>query len=201
MTMTAAVTETDNGPDGKEKQQLAASGHEGKADKQSDLAEAAKINYLTPESASFRKTEGRMLAVTVDGIEHQAVYVHCSFPHTDKRIYLSIRTFENKEIGMIRSLDDFPKETADLLEEQVTIRYFAPEITKVVKIKEEFGYSYWETETTAGICRFTVRSGGGHVKLVSENRLLVSDVDGNRFIIPHLDRLSDKEYRMVEMCM
>ncbi|MDF2714661.1 MAG: hypothetical protein K0R28_1586 [Paenibacillus sp.] len=201
MTMTAAVTETDNGPDEKDKQQLAASGHEGKADKQSELAEAAKINYLTTENASFRKTEGRMLAVTVDGNEHQAVYVHCSFPHTDKRIYLSIRTFENKEIGMIRSLDDFPKEIADLLEEQVTIRYFAPEIMKVVKIKEEFGYSYWETETTAGICRFTVRSGGGHVKLVSENRLLISDVDGNRFVIANLDRLSDKEYRMVEMCM
>lgn len=169
--------------------------------KSSDLADAAKICYLTTANSTFAKTKGSMLSVKVDEKEHSPVYVHCSFPHTDKRIYLSIRTIDNKEIGMIRSLDDFPKETADLLEEQVKIRYFAPEITKVVKITEEFGYSYWEAETTAGICRFTVRSGGGNVKSVTENRLLITDVDGNRFVIAELDQLSDKEYKMVEMCM
>ncbi len=36
---------------------------------------------------------------------------------------------------------------------------------------------------------------------MTPNRLLVVDVDGNRFIIPELDRLSDKEYRMIEVCM
>lgn len=115
--------------------------------------------------------------------------------------YLSVRTAENEEIGMIRSLDEFPKETQELLEEQVQLRYFAPEITKVLSVKEEFGYSYWEAETSSGLCRFTVRSGGGNVKLMTPNRLLVVDVDGNRFIIPELDRLSDKEYRMIEVCM
>ncbi|TNJ65326.1 DUF1854 domain-containing protein [Paenibacillus hemerocallicola] len=199
MTSTGAVTEAECVPDEKAKRELPDSERNGT--RESDLAEAAKIRYVTERNATFRKTEGQMLAMTVDGTEHPAVYVHCSFPHTNKRIYLSIRTHDNKELGMIRSLDDFPKATADLIEEQVTIRYFAPEITKVVKIKEEFGYSYWETETTAGICRFTVRSGGGHVKLVTDSRLLISDVDGNRFVIPDLERLSEKEYRMVEMCM
>lgn len=169
--------------------------------KTTDLSEAAMIRYLTKDNAKFTRTEGNMLSVQVDGEEHPVVYLHCSFPHTNKRIYVSVRTIENKEVGMIQSLDEFSKEVADMLEEQIHIRYFAPEITKVVKIKEEFGYSYWETETTAGVCRFTVRSGGGNVKLASEKRLLISDVDGNRFIIANLDRLTDKEYRMVEMCM
>lgn len=198
MTM-AAVSEPSGNADGKDKTEQA-HGTPGSG-KQSDLAEAAKIRYLTPRDTVFVKTPGNMLSVTVEGAEHPVVYVHCSFPHTDKRIYLSIRTIDNKEIGMIRSLDDFPQHTADLLEEQIAIRYFAPEITKVIKIREEFGYSYWEAETTAGLCRFTVRGGGGQVKLVGESRLLVSDVDGNRFIIPDLQRLSEKEYRMVEMCM
>lgn len=197
-TTTAAVTEAS--PEEEKKEEVPI-GQEQTGSRESDLADAAKIRYLTKDNTSFKKTPGNMLTVTVDGEETPSVYVHCSFPHTNKRIYISIRTIENKEIGMIQSLDDFPKETADLLEEQVKIRYFAPEITKVVKIKEEFGYSYWETETTAGLCRFTVRGGGGNVKLVSESRLLISDVDGNRFIIPDLEKLTDKEYRMVEMCM
>lgn len=165
------------------------------------LADAAKITYLTGEMCSFRKTEGQLLAVKVGEVEHPVVYLHCSFPHTNKRIYISVRTSDNKEIGMIRSLDEFPAKTVKLLEEQIQIRYFAPEISKVVRIRDEFGYSYWEVETQAGYCRFTVRSGGGNVKLVTEVRVLITDVDGNRFIIPELEALSEKEYRMVEMCM
>lgn len=169
--------------------------------KETALSDAADIRYLTEQNTSFRKTEGGMLEITVDGDTHVPVYVHCSFPHTNRRSYVSLRTKENKEIGMIRSLDEFAKETALLLEEQLLIRYFSPEILRVVAVKEEFGYAYWETETTAGVCRFTVRNGGGNTKLVTPIRLLITDVDGNRFVIPDLNGLSDKEYRMVEMCM
>lgn len=166
-----------------------------------ELADAAKIRYLTPDNATFVKTPGNTLSVKVGEEEHTAVYVHCSFPHTDKTIYLSIRTVENKEIGMVRSLDDFPSETAELLEEQVRIRYFTPEITKVLEVRMEFGYSYWEAETTAGLCRFTVRGGTQNIKFVSDRRLLIHDVNGNRFVIPDVDALSDAEYRKIELTM
>lgn len=167
---------------------------------QSDLSVAAKMNYLTSDNTVFTKTNGQMLAVQVNGEEHSAVYLHCSFPHTNKRVYISVRTSENKEIGIIKSLDDdFPKDIVKLLEEQIDMRYFAPEITKVIAIKEEFGYSYWDTETNSGSCRFTVRNGSGNVKLVTENKLLIIDVYGNRFVIDNIKRLSEKEYRLVEM--
>jgi len=165
------------------------------------LSDAADIHYLTKDNARFHKTEGQMLSLTVGEETYPVVYVHCSFPHTNKRMYLSIRTVENKEIGMIHSLEDFTEETARLLEEQLQIRYFTPGISKVMNVKEEFGYFYWEAETTAGLCRFTVRSGGGSAKLVTPVRLLVTDVDGNRFVIPDMSKLTDKEYRMVEQCM
>lgn len=165
------------------------------------LSDAAGIHYLTEDNATFHKTEGRMLSVTVGEKTHPVVYVHCSFPHTNRRMYLSIRTVENKEIGMIHSLEDFTEETAQLLEEQLQIRYFTPEISRLINVKEEFGYSYWEAETTGGLCRFTVRGGGGNAKLVTPDRLLVTDVDGNRFVIPNINKLTDKEYRMVELCM
>ncbi|MBE9914651.1 DUF1854 domain-containing protein [Paenibacillus donghaensis] len=165
------------------------------------LAEAARIRYLSPADAIFTRTKGHMLNVRIGDEEYPGVYIHCSFPHTNNRIYLSVRTVDNEEIGMIRSLDDFPEESQQLLEEEVRLRYFAPEITKVLLVKEEFGYFYWEAETTSGLCRFTVRGGAGNVKLMNASRLLIVDVDGNRFVIPCLDRLSDKEYKMVEVCM
>lgn len=165
----------------------------------SDLAEAAKINYLTKENALFIETEGQMLSVHVDEEVHPAVFLHCSFPHKDKRIFISVRTNENKEIGMIRTLDEFPNDVVSLLEKHIQIRYFAPDITRIDKIREEFGYSYWETETTSGYCYFTVRMGRGNVIAVTDKKVLITDVDGNRFIIQDVSKLTEKEYRMLEL--
>ncbi|XEC96328.1 DUF1854 domain-containing protein [Paenibacillus tarimensis] len=166
-----------------------------------DLADAASMRLLSPDNAVFMKTAGQMLSVRAYDKEHPAVYLHCSFPHTNSRIYISVRTEDNKEIGIIRSLDDFPEPVVGLLEEQIKIRYFAPEITKINMVHEEFGYSYWETETNAGNCRFTVRSGGVHVKMVTDRKVLITDVEGNRFTIEDINRLTEKEYRMVELFM
>ncbi|MHA7964892.1 DUF1854 domain-containing protein [Paenibacillus sp. CAU 1782] len=166
-----------------------------------ELADAAGISFLNRENASFYTTEGGMLAVKVGESEHSGVYVHSSFPHSNQTEYLSIRTHENKEIGMVRNLDDVDTATAELLRQQLQIRYFAPQITRLIKVKEEFGYSYWETETDSGICRFTVRGGVGQIKLVTPVRLLITDVDGNRFIIPDYTALSDKEFKMIELHM
>jgi hypothetical protein len=159
------------------------------------------IRYLTAVDTAFHRTSGHMLNVTAGEDEFPGVHLHCSFPHTMPRAYISVRTADNKEIGIIRSLDDFSEITQRLLEDQIRLRYFAPKITRVVQIKHEFGYTYWDTETTAGICRFTVKGGGGSVKFVSENKLLVTDVDGNRFEVPDTSRLSVKEFGMIEMCM
>ncbi|MBS4218448.1 DUF1854 domain-containing protein [Bacillus sp. FJAT-49711] len=173
----------------------------GLGEAKSDLAEAAKMNYLTTDNAMFLETEGHMLTIRVDGKVFPAVYLHCSFPHMNNRIFISVRTGEKEEIGIIKSLDEFPSEIVSLLEEHINLRYFAPEITKINKINEEFGYSYWDTETSSGNCYFTVRSGRGNVTVVTTNRVLITDVDGNRFIIKDVAALTDKEYRMVEMLM
>lgn len=165
----------------------------------SSLSEAARIHFLTSSNAQFHVTEGGLLALQTNGSYYPCVYVHCSFPHTNRTSFLSIRDGDQLEIGMIRNLEDMDADTAKLLERQLQIRYYAPVITRLLHVKEEFGYSYWEAETDSGICRFTVHGAGGQVKTVTPVRLLITDVDGNRFIIPDYTALTDKEFRMIEM--
>lgn len=159
------------------------------------------IRFLHRENAVFASSPGGMLSLRVDDETYPVVYLHCSFPHSDPERYISVRLPDDKEVGMIRSLSDFGGQTAELLREHIRIRYFAPAILSIKSIREEFGYSFWEAETTAGTCRFTVRSGGGNVKTVTDKKLLITDVSGNRFVIEDIGKLSDREYRMVEMCM
>lgn len=153
--------------------------------------------YLTPDNAVFKETDGHLLSVRVNEETHPVVYLHCSFPHTRTEEFISVRTIENKEVGIIRSLSDFPQETADLLRKHMRFRYFAPYIQKVLDVREEFGYSFWNVITNAGQCRFTVGR-GSNIRFVAGRKVLITDVDGNRFIIEDVEKLSDKEYRMIE---
>jgi hypothetical protein len=155
-------------------------------------------SYLTPDNAEFSETEGQLLSIRVQGKDYPVVYLHRSFPHTSPEEYISVRTIDNVEVGLIRSLSVFPKETEQLLRKHMELRYFAPSIERILEIKEEFGYSFWSVETSAGLCRFTVGR-GPNVRLVASRKVLITDVDGNRFQIEDLDKLSDREYRMLEM--
>lgn len=157
-----------------------------------------ELIYLTPDHAHFEETEGHLLSVRVRDELHPVVYLHGSFPHTSKDEYISVRTIDNEEVGMIRSLSDFPEETRELLRKHLGFRYYAPHILKILEIKDEFGYSFWNCETTAGVCRFTVGR-GTNVRLIAGQKVIITDVDGNRFVIDDVSKLSDREYRMLEM--
>ncbi len=168
-------------------------------EEESHLPESTAVRMLTPENSRFEETEGGMLNVTVDGYVFERVQVHASFPHSSPRRYISIRTKSNKEVGLIDSLDNFSREQSELLIRQMKIRYFSPNITKIINVKDESGYIHMAVQTDCGECRFTVRGGGGNVINPTENRYIITDVDGNRFIIPDVTKLSPKEYRMIDI--
>ena len=169
------------------------------------MSEAAQheIQLLHPEECRFERTPGGLLALeTGTGekvVRHARVDVYRSFPLTDARSWISVRDAEGKELGLIEDLDAFPRAQAELVEAELQRRYFSPVIVRVVSLKEEFGYSYWEVRTDAGSRRFTVQNGKGNVQLVGERRMLIIDVDGNRFDLPDYTELDAAHQRVLEV--
>lgn len=166
---------------------------------QPETPEPTVVFELTPDNAVFEETKGHMLNVKVEDKLFERVLIHSSFPHTAPTKYVSVRTDENKEVGLIEDIDLFPNEQKELILKQIKLRYFAPDITKIISVKDEFGYTYWAVDTTSGECRFTVRNGGGSIIHPTGNKYLITDVDGNRFVIPDITRLTAKEYKMIDI--
>lgn len=164
-------------------------------------ADIIAIKPITGENAVFQRTEGGFVSLEYEGKRYARVAVHRCFPFSDPSRYISIREPENdgREIGLIRDLQDLPKETRTMLEEQMALRYFTPQIQKIRDIKEEYGYSYWEVVTDKGLCRFTVRMGTGSVYPIGPDRYLVNDLDGNRFEIPNLYKLTPREIKKLDL--
>lgn len=163
---------------------------------------SAEVRLLSAGDLHFAATAGGFLALTVTGgerTEHYArINAYRTFPLTAADRYISLRDAAANEIGILESLTDLPREQAALLREELERRYFTPAIDRVRSLKEEFGYSYWLVDTDAGARRFTVQSGKNNVTVVADRRLLIVDVDGNRFTLADYTRLDRSMLRILE---
>ena len=158
---------------------------------------------LSDDNVQFTKTEGGFLSMKSDGKEYARVKVLRLFPFTDPERYISVRDHNDKdrEIGVIEELSAMSKETQDLIHEQLALYYFTPQITKIYSIKDEYGYAYFHVMTDAGECKFAINMGASAVVRLSETRLLITDLDENRFEIRDVTKLTQKEQRRLDLFM
>lgn len=166
-----------------------------------EVQEMTSLRYLTKDNAVFEKTEGGFLRLRYDGQTWERIQVIRLFPFTEPDKFISIRTVEerSKEIGVIADLKDVDKKTREMLLEQLSLHYFTPVIEKIIDIKDEYGYAYFHVMTDRGECRFTINMGSNAVVRLSDSRLLITDLDENRFEIRDVFALTQKEQRKLDL--
>lgn len=166
-----------------------------------ETEEMLEIRYLNQDNAVFKRTPGGFVSLDYQGRHYDRVSVYRAFPFSDPDKYISIREPDEKarEIGMVEDLYALDKETAAMLTEQMNIRYFTPVITRILDIKDEYGYAYFDVLTDRGACRFTIHMNGGSVVRLTDTRLLISDLDGNRFEIPDTRKLTAGELKKLDL--
>ncbi len=161
-----------------------------------------EIRYLNRDNAVFKQTEGGFISLDFNGKHYERVGIFHSFPFTSPEEFISVREPDERqrEIGMIRSLsEELEGEQAEALRRQLAMRYFIPKIKKIYQIKEEYGYAYFDVNTDFGKCKFVIQMNGGGVVSLSETKVLITDLDGNRFEIPDLTKLSGKELQKLDL--
>ena len=165
---------------------------------------------LTPQNARFVTSKGGMISLTLEHEEgepefFERVVVMRSFPITAPDEFLSVREPDTRkkgrgaEIGMIRRLSDFDEATRAIINAELELRYFTPVIQKILSVKEKFGYSYWEAETTAGKVSFVLNNPFSNIRVLEDQRIYISDMDGNSFVIPDPTALDRASYRRIEV--
>lgn len=156
--------------------------------------------FLKPKEAVFNKTTGGFLSLDYQGVHYERVDLVRTFPFTDPYAFISVRESNEaaNEIGVIKDISLF-KEEEGILKEQLEFRYHIPKIQKILSIKEEYGYAYFEVKTDYGDCRFAISIGRGSVISISDTKLLIIDLDGNRFEIPDIGTLSAAELKKIDL--
>ena len=159
------------------------------------------ITEITPENAVFAETDGGFASLCFGGETYDRFRAARCFPFTAPEEYISIRKADEKaeEIGMLRRLSDFPPEVAALVKKQLDLRYFTPVITKILSARDEYGYCYFHVQTAKGELQFITRMDSSAFVFLSDARVMLVDIDGNRFEIPDITALSKQEQRKLEL--
>jgi hypothetical protein len=167
-----------------------------------ETQEMLRLRFITKDNAVFERTEGGFVSMKIEDEFYSRIQIYQAFPFTDPEGYISIRESDEKakEIGVIKNFrKDISKESREMLEEQLRLRYFTPKIEKIMNIKNEYGFAYFDVLTNHGACRFTIHMGGGSVVNLSDTRLMITDLDGNRFEISDVTRLTAPELKKLDL--
>ena len=156
-----------------------------------------ELKFLNKDNASFKPTPAALFLLNLRGKFIPAFIFTAPFLFRSRRIYFGERKRGQKQGNRHDKKFKRARRDPKACEKQLELRYFTPKITSVYKVKEEYGYSYWDVNTDRGPCRFTADANG--VVKLSATRLIVNDVDGNRFEIPDVSALSSKELRMIDL--
>ncbi len=164
-------------------------------------ADLLELRYLNKDNAEFRRTPGGFVSLDYGGKHYARVGVYRAFPLTEPERYISIREADEKarEIGMVEKLTDLAEDQAEMLREQLRLRYFMPVIEKVLNVKDEYGHVYFEVKTNLGVCRFTTHMGQEAFVSLTDSRIMITDLDGNRYEIPDINRLSAIERKKLDL--
>ena len=154
------------------------------------LVEASRLVFLDPQKLSFF-WHGASLRLTVEGDRsYLKVSILRAFPLSEPNRFLSICNGANEEVGLIVDPAQLSVENQKLIEEYLERRYIVPVVTRIVSARERFGTVDWTMETDRGLCRFTTRNLRENIQRPAPGRIIINDVDGNRYDIRDVDKLS-----------
>jgi hypothetical protein len=151
-----------------------------------------EIRMLDPKKTRLFRESG-IPRLTIEGERSWIkVMVARAFPLSDPDHYLGVLDGNGKDVGMFYDMDSLDAESRKIVEEELERRYFIPVVERVLSVKEEFGTIYWRVETDRGEREIIARNLRDNLQELSASRIILTDVDGNRFEFPDINKLDNR---------
>ncbi len=167
-------------------------------EKRGEGPDTARLRYLDPSMCRFYPGNFAALHLEITGIwVYGGVYAAYCFPVERRDQFIAIiqsrRTGDDLEIGIVRRLDDFPEDQAELVRAALQRRYFFHTISRIRRIGWDGGYVSMRVDTDKGPASFLMRWSNDRAVSFGRDGKLLIDVDDNRYLIPRVDALPARE--------
>ena len=158
--------------------------------------------HVDPKAIRLFREPPWILRLTIEGDRsYLKVRVVCAAPLSQPDRYVCLLDEKNEVICTVEDPIVMDTASQDIIKEEIEQRYMTAIIKQVDSLKSEFGVSYWEVQTDRGDREFVVRNVSENAQWITDRRLLLVDVDGNRFEIANLEVLDKKSRGLIEMVL
>jgi hypothetical protein len=161
--------------------------------------QATHPEHVDPNEIRLFREPPWALRMTIEGDRsYLRVKVVRAAPLSDPTRYICFLDAKDEIICTVRDVNDLDAGSRRIVEEELDRRYMIALIERIYSAKSEFGASYWDVETDRGRREFVIKDASENVRRLDGRRMLLVDVDGNRFEIRDLDRLDKKSLGFIE---
>ena len=105
-----------------------------------------------------RNPFGQLVFTGVDGVSHSGVEPARAFPITAPREGVSILSRDGHELAWIPNLDQLDEEIRSLIDDEIEIHEFMPEIRRITGVSGYATPCTWHVETNKGNTSFILKA-------------------------------------------
>jgi hypothetical protein len=146
-----------------------------------------------------RNAEGRLVLSMQNGngtAEPMLVQAVCCFPWTKPRAYVSLRDDKGHEQILIEALDELSMEQRQLIEEELAMRNFLPQVTQILAIADQMEFFHWEVMTTAGPRSFLTRR-HERPRQLGNGQMMIRDICNDIYLVNRSEEMDPKSLRLL----
>jgi len=154
---------------------------------------------LRAGEARFSREGEDRVSLTYRGRSWAVGSVAMAFPLSGRNRMVVVRDEQGAEIGILDDISGLDAASRRIVKEELERSYFLPRIVDVQEVTEELGVITWRVVTDRGPRTFQVRNVRQNMRRIGRGRVIIRDVDGNRYEVPDWTALPPRAQRWMEL--
>ena len=153
--------------------------------------------FLDPAVIRLERQENQPPTLILSGDRYLDIRIRQAFPLTAENAFVAFFDQEDQYLGMIMDPADLDDHSTQIINEEISWRYFIPQITQIKEIHDRGGKAIFVAVTDRGQLNISMRDLRASMVELSPNRILITDEFSIRYEIPDVDRLDRHSRRLI----
>ena len=145
-----------------------------------------------------RNPQGRLELTLADGSRHAGVTPVRAFPIAAPQEGLSLVGSDGHELLWIEHLNALPAAVRALIEEDLAVREFVPEIEQILSVSSFSMPSHWQLRTDRGPAQLQLKAEEDIRRLAGRTHLLIASADGVQYRVRDVSALDKHSRKLLE---
>ena len=161
------------------------------------------LGIIDVKEARFYASWGGFPGLEYKGEDHKHVVLRRIMPMQEPFSYISVADPDNKEIGILKSVEELEDHQKKVVIAELDNRYYSPEVVEVISVQDKLGYVYMELrlknkQGKEYVKNCAIKDVSRNIRMLGDSSCIIFDVDGNRYVVSELSKIGKKSLRKLD---